>query len=249
MSGERLKGRRILITGGGSGIGLATVRLFRDEGAAVALIDRPRVVESLDAGLGPLLAADITRLNEVETAIEGAVTALGGLDGLVNCAGIDLEQPFTEMSNEAWENVLSVNLTGPMNVCRLAIPHMIAQAPGTIVNIASAAGLVPLAHRAAYCASKAGLLMLGKSLAMEFARSGIRVNSVCPGAVDTPLFRTSYEGYPDQAARYEAIENRYALKRVAEPREIAEAILYLSGNESSFVTGATLAVDGGRSFH
>lgn len=249
MKGDRLKGRHILVTGGGSGIGLETVARFREEGAAVALLDRPKVIAGLGGAAGPLVAADITRLDEVEAAVEKAVTDLGGLDGVVNCAGIDLEKPFTGMSDAEWNHVLAVNLTGPMNVCRLAIPHMVRSAPGTIVNIASAAGLVPLAHRAAYCASKAGLLMLGKSLAMELARSGIRVNSVCPGAVDTPLFRTSYEGFPDQAARYEAIEKRYALKRVAEPREIADAILYLTGNESSFVTGATLAVDGGRSFH
>lgn len=236
---ERLAGRRILITGGASGIGAATARLFREEGASVSVIDL--------SGEGALIA-DLTDAAATAAAVTAAAAALGGIDGVVNAAGIDLLSDFAEQDDAAWERVLAVNLTGPMRVCRLALPHL-AERGGTIVNVASGAGLVPLARRAAYCSSKAGLVMLSKSLAMELAPQKIRVNTVAPGAVDTPLFRTSYETAPDPAAALEAIRDRYALKRVAEPAELAEAILYLTSDASSYVTGSTLAVDGGRVFH
>ena len=235
----RLAGRRILVTGGASGIGAATVDRFRAEGAAVAVIDL--------AGEGAILA-DLRDADATAAAVAEAAGTLGGLDGVVNAAGVDLLSDFEAMTDAAWENVLAVNLTGPMRVCRLALAHF-GEAGGTMVNVSSGAGLSPLARRAAYCASKAGLVMLGKSLAMELAPLGIRVNTVCPGAVDTPLFRTSYEDAPDPDAALEAIRERYALRRVAEPRELADAILYLTSEESSYVTGSTLAVDGGRVFH
>ncbi|RAH97817.1 short-chain dehydrogenase [Acuticoccus sediminis] len=235
----RLEGRRILVTGGASGIGLATVERFRAEGAGVAVIDLK----------GPgVLAADLRSAEATREAVTAAAGALGGLDGLVNAVGIDLLTPFGDMTDAEWDDVMAVNLTGPMRVCRYALPHMSA-AGGTIVNVASAAGLSPLARRAAYCSSKAGLIMLGKTLAKELAPAGIRVNTVCPGAVDTPLFRTSYENDADPGAALEAIRDRYALHRVAEPHELADAILYLTSDESSYVTGTAFAVDGGRTFH
>jgi len=120
---------------------------------------------------------------------------------------------------------------------------------GTIVNVSSGAGLLPLAHRTAYCASKAGLQMAAKALAIEAAPFGIRVNTVCPGAVETDLFRSGIEAAPDAQAAYEAVRARYALRRIAGPPEIAAAILWLTSTESSYVTGAAIAVDGGRTFH
>ena len=151
-----------------------------------------------------------------------AAEALGGLDGVVNAAGIDLQAPLSGMTLADWSRVMAVNLTGPMLVCRAALPHLRRAGGGTIVNVSSAAGLAPLAQRTAYCATKAGLVMFGKALAMELAADGIRVNAVCPGAVDTPLFRSSYEGAADPQAALESIRNRYALHRIAQPEEIAE---------------------------
>jgi NAD(P)-dependent dehydrogenase (short-subunit alcohol dehydrogenase family) len=241
----RLTGRRILVTGGANGIGLAVARMFCAEGARVAVLDRDAPTSSLDA---VAVVADVADVAQVDAAVAAAAERLGGLDGIVNSAGIDQERPLAETSAADWARVIAVNLNGPMHVCRAAIPHLKDAGEGTIVNIASAAGLTPLMHRTAYCASKAGLVMFGKTLAIELAPS-IRVNAVCPGAVETALFRASYENRPDAAAHLQRIRERYLLRRVAAADEIAHAVLYLTGHESAYVTGAALAVDGGRSFH
>ncbi len=252
----RLAGRRILVTGAASGIGRATAELFAQEGAALALVDRHG--ERLEAAraacrgrAAPAVAlqADVTDATQVARTVTAAAAALGGLDGVVNSAGADLLAPLGETGLEDWRRILDVNLTGPFLVCRAALPLLRAAGGGTIVNVASGAALRPLAHRTAYCAAKAGLVMFGKALALEAAADGIRVNAVCPGIVDTPMFRASYESAPDPAAALEQIKDRYAMRRVARPIEIAQAVLYLTGPESSFVTGVALAVDGGRTFH
>ena len=227
MSGG-LAGQRILITGAAKGIGLATTERFLAEGARVAALDLDEgalaaLSTRFDRGRLHPAAADVADPASVAAAVAESVAALGGLDGVVNA--------------------------GPMLVAQAAYPHLRAAGGGTIVNVSSAAGLAPLRHRTAYCASKAGLQMASKALAMEAAAFGIRVNTVCPGAVETELFRTSIDGAPDPQAAYEAVRARYALQRVAAPDEIAAAILWLTSAESSFVTGTAIAVDGGRTFH
>jgi NAD(P)-dependent dehydrogenase (short-subunit alcohol dehydrogenase family) len=239
----RLHGRRIFIAGSASGIGRATLQLFQDEGADVAALDLQ--LETSDRAF----PADITDALACRLAVGAAAEALGGLDGLVNCVGIDFESPFAQMDDAAWDRVIAVNLTGAMTLCHATLPYLRRAKTGTIVNVSSAAGLSPLSHRAAYCTSKAGLNMFGKCLAMELGPENIRVNTVCPGAVDTPLFRSSYEDYQNAEERLSAIRARYAMHRVAQPAEISSAILYLTSSDSSYVTGTTLAVDGGRSFH
>ncbi len=245
MSGL-LEGRRILIAGAASGIGRETVARFAAEGATIATLDLT------EAALGDGIATfcgDISDPGACQAAADAAAAALGGLDGLVNCVGIDLETPVAAMTATDWDRVISVNLSGAMFLTQASLLHLRAAGQGTIVNVSSAAGLSPLSHRTAYCASKAGLNMFGKCLAMELGPERIRVNTVCPGAVDTPLFRSSYEDYQNAEERLSSIKARYAMHRVAAPSEIAGAILYLTGPDSSYVTGATLAVDGGRSFH
>ncbi|WP_113912956.1 SDR family NAD(P)-dependent oxidoreductase [Roseovarius dicentrarchi] len=237
----RLEGRRILIAGSASGIGRETLRLFRAQGANVAALDLR--VDDTEQGF----AADITDGAACRAAVEAATRAMGGLDGMVNCVGIDLEAPIGDMTDADWDRVIAVNLTGAMILCRAVLPAMRAAGGGTIVNMSSAAGLSPLSHRSAYCTSKAGLNMFGKCLAMELGPENIRVNTA--GAVDTPLFRSSYEDFQNAEERLSAIRARYAMRRVAEPCEIASAALYLTEAGSSYVTGAALAVDGGRSFH
>jgi NAD(P)-dependent dehydrogenase (short-subunit alcohol dehydrogenase family) len=254
-AGSRLRGRRILLAGGAAGIGLETARSALQEGAAVALIDRrPDALASAKAALQPAgkvicLAADVTDADAVERAVSAAAEALGGIDGVVNCAAIDFIKPLVDTSLAEWQALMSVNMTGPMLVCRAAIPAMIAAGGGAIVNIASGAALMPLEGRTAYCASKAGLVMFGKALAIELAPHHIRVNSVCPGAVDTELYRSALKGGGEDGPEVAAIRARYLLKRLGTTAEIAAAILFLLSEESSFVTGTTLAVDGGRSFH
>ena len=246
----RLAGRRILVTGAASGIGLAIARRFRSEGAAVAMLDRD------EAALGKArvdgastLVCDVADERQVRAAVAQAASALGGLDGVVNSAGIDLMRPFERMTSAEWAAIMAVDLTGPMLVCHAALPAMKQAGRGTIVNIASGAALRPLEQRTAYCAAKAGLVMFGKTLAVDLAAYHIRVNAICPGIIDTPLFRSSWEGAADPEGELAKILDRYVIRRPGEPEEIAQAALYLTSDESSFVTGAALAVDGGRTFH
>jgi NAD(P)-dependent dehydrogenase (short-subunit alcohol dehydrogenase family) len=240
----------VLVTGAASGIGLATARLFRQEGAAVAMLDRDETgLAKARVDGATTLVCDVADERQVRAAVAQAATALGGLDGVVNSAGIDLMRPFERMTSEEWARILAVDLTGPMLVCHAALPAMKQAGRGTIVNIASGAGLRPLEQRTTYCAAKAGLVMFGKTLAVDLAADRIRVNAVCPGIIDTPLFRSSWEGAADPEGELARILDRYVIRRPGEPEEIAQAALYLTSDESSFVTGAALAVDGGRTFH
>jgi NAD(P)-dependent dehydrogenase (short-subunit alcohol dehydrogenase family) len=249
-----LEGRRILITGAANGIGLATAVRFLEEGAGVAALDRDeRALSAMrDRFAGAALhaiACDVASEQSVAAAVTAAVEALGGIDGVVNAAGLDLVADIEAMALADWNRIITVNLTGPMLVMQAAFPHLRAASGGTIVNVSSGAGLSPLKHRMAYCASKAGLQMASKALAMEAAAFGVRVNTVCPGAVETSLFRSGIDSSPDPVAAYEEARSRYVLQRIAAPEEIAAAILWLSSAESSYVTGTALAVDGGRTFH
>lgn len=253
MSGA-LAGRRILITGAAKGIGLATVERFVTEGARIAAVDRDEAALATLAGRFShqqlhTAWADVADPSSVTAAVAESAAALGGLDGIVNAAGIDLIADIEAMALADWNRIIAVNLTGPMLVMQAAYPHLKSAGGGTIVNVSSAAGLSPLKHRTAYCASKAGLQMASKALAMEAAEFGIRVNTICPGAVETELFRSSINGASDPVAAYEAVRARYALQRIVAPDEIAAAILWLTSAESSYVTGTAIAVDGGRTFH
>ena len=239
MSG-RLEGRRILITGAASGIGQRTAELFAGEGAALTLLDcdRKRLASVARETGGTAVEADVTQELSVARAVEQGAGAMGGIDGIVNAAGIVIYGSVLDVGVADWKLVLDVNLTGTYIVIRCCLPWL-AKAPfATIVNIASGQGLLPnTPNMTAYAASKGGVVNLTRALAAELAPS-IRVNSVCPGMVDTPM-----------TARLRREVDRYALKRIAEPLEIAQAILFLTGTESSFVTGAALAIDGGRTFH
>ena len=248
----RLWDSHMLVTGAASGNGLEVTRVFAREGARVAMLDRDeaRLKDAAGSVEGSAsLVCDVADETSVRGAVVAAVSGLGGLDGVVNCAGVDLMRPFEDMTLAEWTRVLAVDLTGPMLVCHAAVPAMKRAGRGTIVNIASGAGLRPLEHRTAYCSAKAGLVMFGKALAMDLAPHGIRVNAICPGIIDTPMFRGSWDSAPDPEAELAKILDRYLIKRTGQPDEIAHAALYFTSDESSFVTGAALAVDGGRTFH
>jgi NAD(P)-dependent dehydrogenase (short-subunit alcohol dehydrogenase family) len=184
----------------------------------------------------------------VNQAVRDAAAELGGIDALVYSAGIDMQASLAETEDDAWAALLDVNLTGAMRACRAALPHF-PDKGGSIVLVSSGAGLRPLPLRSAYCASKAGLNMLAKTLAIELAPRGIRVNALCPGAVETDLFRAGLAEAPDPEAAYAEARDRYALRRVAEPDEIGRAILFLISDAASYVTGIAMAADGGRTFH
>ncbi len=244
-----LSGRRVLVTGAASGIGRATAELFVQRGARVALLDRDRHVEKVAAEVGGTigLVGDVADEGAVARSVAVAAAKLDGLDGVVNSAGIDLVKPVTEMTPEEWNRLLAVNLSGPFHVCRAAAPYLRQASEATVVNVASGAGLVPLKHRTAYCASKAGLVMFTKTLAIELAP--VRVNAFCPGIIDTPLFRQSFENEPDPDAELRRILDRYLIKRAATPEEAAQIVLFLTSRASSIMTGVALAGDAGRTFH
>lgn len=240
LPSRRLAGRKIVITGAASGIGRATARLFLEEGSQVILLDRnlEGLHATLDNGDGVCIEADITNPDSVGSGVTAAAEKLGGVDGVVNAAGIMLTGPTDEMTFETWEKVISVNLSGSFFVVKACLPWLRKREGSTIVNIGSGAGLLPNAPGlAAYAASKGGIIALTKALASDLAPQ-VRVNCVCPGMVDTPM-----------ADGFRANVGNYALKRIADPTEIARAILFLTASESSYVTGAALAVDGGRTFH
>ncbi|WP_235501342.1 SDR family NAD(P)-dependent oxidoreductase [Hydrogenophaga sp. Root209] len=242
---DRLAGRRILVTGAASGIGRAIAELFLRAGAQVLALDRHRPADLAGAtSQWRACEADITEPPAVERAVQLAVQHFGGLDGVVNAAGVANTDWADEVSLDDWKRVIDVNLTGTFNVCRAALPQLRAAGAGTIVNLSSGQGLQPFKQRSAYAASKAGVISFSKSIAMEWAPH-VRVNTVCPGAVDTPMVRGGYTAEQLSAQ----VGPRYALERIAEAQEIALAALYLTSAESSFVTGITLAVDGGRSYH
>jgi NAD(P)-dependent dehydrogenase (short-subunit alcohol dehydrogenase family) len=238
----RLIGRKILITGGASGIGAATASLFRREGAGVAILDRVAGAQE-----GTFVPVDVADASSVQQAVRAAEARLGGLDGVVNAAGVFSAAGIAETTADLFSRTLAVNLMGTFFVIQAAAPMLLASGAATIVNIGSGVGITPTGPGSiAYVASKGGVIAMSKALAMELAPS-VRVNVVCPGMVETPMT----EGFLRNAAGEvePVLVNRYALRRPASPEEIAAAILFLTSEESSFVTGVTLPVDGGRTFH
>ena len=252
MSG-RVDGRVAFVTGAGSGIGRAVAIRLADEGATVVVTSRTpaHVAETaalIEASTGKAPATfvlDQTDRSSIEHALAEAARLFGPLDILSNNAGIDDpgETPVSETPDEIWSETFSVNVDGVFRICRAAIPLL--SDGGAIVNMGSVNSLQPRANAAAYCASKAALLQLTRSLALELAPRQIRVNCVCPGIVDTPLTDLFLNLSDDP----EALRIEYArsnpLQRMADPAEIASSVLFLSSDESRFVTGTSLVVDGG----
>ncbi len=243
---NRLAGRRVLITGGASGIGAATARLCAAEGARVAVLDRQQVAAQAVADeIGGLaLGVDITDWDQAQQAVARAASEFGGLDGLVNAAGIFGGGTMLETDLATFRTVLEVNLLGLFAVCKASAPYLLKEARASIVNIASGVAILPFAGQSAYAASKGGVMTLTKVLAQELAPT-VRVNSVCPGAVDTPMTAPMYSSNSVK----DQIASRYALRRTGQPNELAEAILFLTSDAASFITGIALPVDGGRTFH
>lgn len=236
----RLEGRRIVITGAASGIASRTAEVFASEGASLGLVDRDGdgvAVTAERTGAFPEVA-DVTDENEVGRAVGALAESLGGIDGVVNAAGITIPGGIDEIDIDDWNRVLAVNLTGPFIVTRACLPWLRTEPRATVTMVASGQGLVPNGPPAsAYAASKGGLINLTRTLAIELAPT-IRVNSVNPGMVLTAM-TIGHEGDGSQ----------YALQRNGTATEIAEAILYLTSHESAFTTGIALPVDGGRTFH
>jgi NAD(P)-dependent dehydrogenase (short-subunit alcohol dehydrogenase family) len=242
----RLDGRRILVTGAASGVGREIARVFAAEGAALALLDRNAegVTQVAAAVGGRAHPCDVSSFTDAAAAVKAAVDALGSLDGIVNAAGILVMKPFEELEPESWHQMLAVNLCGPYNIIRASLQALRQAQQGTIVNIASVSSYLPMPGSSGYSASKAGLVMFTKCLALELGPR-IRCNAVCPGVVRTEMTRYIWEN-PEHSQR---AADRTALKRLGNPEDVAYAALYLTGPESGFTTGTEITVDGGFSWH
>jgi NAD(P)-dependent dehydrogenase (short-subunit alcohol dehydrogenase family) len=252
-----MTGRVALVTGGGGGIGEATGRLFAEEGAAVALVDTDKAtVETAAAAIARdvpgasviALAADLAREADADRAVKAVVTRLGALHTLVNVAGVRVYAPLADAAPAEWERIIGVNVLATAYCCRAGLPALRASGRGTIVNISSVYGVMGRAGMGQYDTTKAAVLGYTRALAVEEATYGVRVNAVCPGGTITPYHvrRAASQGVSEAQLRAQRADANL-LGRWAEPREVAYPILFLAGDESSFVTGATLMVDGGRS--
>jgi NAD(P)-dependent dehydrogenase (short-subunit alcohol dehydrogenase family) len=234
---RRFDGKRALVTGAAGGVGRSTVELLTAEGASVVGLD----LHATD----DVLACDVSDEASVRAAVGTAVERLGGLDVVVNVAGIDQFRRFEDLDVATWQRHLGVNLTGPMLVSHAALPHL-RESQGNIVTIASIAGLRAQPYQAAYCASKGGVILLMKSLALELAADGVRVNTICPGGVQTDLPTNAAAEHADSDLDWGLLmETAGARYGFMPPSDIADAIAYLASDAAASVTGAVLSVDRG----
>jgi NAD(P)-dependent dehydrogenase (short-subunit alcohol dehydrogenase family) len=242
---ESLAGRVALVTGAGSGIGAAVVHRFAVAGASIVAADLDGSAAARVAReVGPAVVPVETDVREEAAVVEAVARAeaLGGVDILVNVAGIGSTTNAPDTALDVWEQVMAVNARGTFLSCKHAIPPMVKRGKGAIVNVASVAGLVGLPNRAAYCASKGAVISLTRALAVDHVASGIRVNAVCPGTVDSPWVRRLVE---EVGESLEALRARQPMGRLGTPEEIAEAIHYLASDAAAFVTGTAFVIDGG----
>ena len=252
---RRFVGRDCLVTGAAGGIGRATALRLAGEGAriVVADIDRAGAEETLRlAGqerAGLAVSLDVRSVESVAAAADEVASRCGGLDVLVNNAGIEILGAIDEMGPAAWDEIMAVNLRGPYLVSRALLALLLARAdqPGgaAIVNNASLMGLVSSPRLAAYCASKAGLVSLTRSMALDYAGRNLRVNCVCPGIIHTPMLERRFNLQPDRDAAYAATADRPPVKYLGRAEDVAAAIAYLAADEARFVTGTALTIDGG----
>jgi NAD(P)-dependent dehydrogenase (short-subunit alcohol dehydrogenase family) len=243
----RVEGKVAVVTGGCSGIGLATVRRFAAEGAKVVIGDvddanGSRIAQEIG---GAFVHCDVTNPEQVETLFRTAKETFGSVDIAFNNAGISPPEDDSILTTdlEAWRKVQDVNLTSVYLCCKAALPYMLAQKKGSIINTASFVAVVGAAtSQISYTASKGGVLSMSRELGVQFAREGVRVNALCPGPVNTPLLQQLFATDPERAARRLV---HIPVGRFAEPDEMASAVLFLASDESSFITAAQFMVDGG----
>lgn len=241
----KLKDKIAIITGGGTGIGLACARLFVKEGAKVVIFGRRKDrLDQAHAEIGDAvltIQGDITEDQDTNLLVVNAIVQLGRVDILVNNAGIFTGGPLHESDDALWDQTFDVNMRGVYQLTRKVLKFMIKQGSGSIINISSILGMVAVPQTAAYNASKAALIQFSKSIAVEYGAQGIRSNALCPGMIETEMT----EELRQDTALMEEFLKRYPLGRFGQPEEVAQACLFLASDESSFITGATLPIDGG----
>jgi len=246
----RLASKVAIITGGASGIGAASARVFAAEGASVGIIDRQadeidRIVNEIQAAGSKACGqtADVSRSDEVQQAIDAIAAQFGGTHVLFANAGVSGHGSVVEIPEDDFRRTIEVNLFGGFLCARHAIPHMTDG--GSIIFTASELALVGSKRNAAYTASKAALIGMARSMALDHAPDGIRVNVLCPGPIDTPMLRRSIDGHEDSAAYAQMIVDETPLQRIGRPDEIARVALFLASDDSSYMTGSTVVADGG----
>jgi 2-hydroxycyclohexanecarboxyl-CoA dehydrogenase len=249
----KLKRKTAIVTGGGSGIGRATALALGLEGANVAVADiavdnAQRVSDEVAAsGFASAIACkvDLTKKAEVEQMIQKVLQEFGQIDILVNCAGWDRLEPFIESNEETWDKIIAINFKSVLNTVKAVLPHMIQRSSGKIINIASDAGRVGSSWEAVYSGTKGAVIAFSKTLARETARYNINVNVVCPGMTDTPLMQAIRDQSEKTAKIVDAVIKATPFRRAAKPEEIAALVVFFASNDSDFMTGQTVSVDGG----
>jgi NAD(P)-dependent dehydrogenase (short-subunit alcohol dehydrogenase family) len=247
----KLKGRVALITGGTEGMGYATAELFLREGAKVVVTGRSaekgRKALAKMRGLGEaaFVRGDVSKAKDAQRMVEGTVRRFGRIDILFNNAGVYVEKLAEDTSEDEWDRVLDINLKGTFLVSKYAIPYMKRQRSGSIINNSSDAGLVGNRSCPAYCASKGAVTIMTKAMALDYAKYNIRVNSVNPGTIDTPMLAYEAKASGNRKAYLKKMDEENPIGRIGRPDEVAQAVLFLASDAASFVTGAALSVDGG----
>lgn len=245
----KLDGKTAWITGGAKGLGFAMGNALASAGARIAINSRhgdeakeaaAKIAETHGVNCYGF-EADITHEDQVEQATQEIIKELGGVDVLINNAGVNVRQGTTELSTDEWRRVVDINLTGPFLCSKAVAPHMIEKGWGRIINMSSILGLVGLANRPPYTATKGGLVLLTKTQALEFAEKGITVNAICPGPFATDMNKALL----DDPEKYQAFVAKIPMARWGELNELDGAVIFLASNASSYVTGTTLTVDGG----
>ena len=247
-----LDGRVAIVTGAGRGIGEAVVHRFAREGASVVAAQRSvedgeAVVAAVTRGGGHAISfpTDVRDEASVERLVRRTMDAFGRLDILVNNAGVGIRRTVTESTMDEWDEVMEPNVRGVFLCMKYGIRPMVEQRSGSVINMASVASFVGFERDAAYCASKGAVLMLTRQVALDYARSGIRVNAICPGFIDTPMLRYYCDQQADPDAAWRDVLAQHPMGRVGTPEDVAGAAVYLAGDDSTWVTGSTITVDGG----
>jgi meso-butanediol dehydrogenase / (S,S)-butanediol dehydrogenase / diacetyl reductase len=248
----RLAGKVALITGGGTGIGRAIALAFAREGAKVAVAGRrmEKVEESArevksNGGEASAIACDVSKAGDAKRAVRETVERFGRLNVLVNNAGILSVSTIEQINEEDWDRMMAINLKGPFLMCRAALPEFRKVGGGAIVNIGSVLGLVAVKDRAAYCASKGGVTMLTRAIALDHAHENVRANCICPSIVETEMVKNLFAGGEKQEALRQARMATIPLRRFGRPADVAEMAVFLASEESSWLTGAAIPLDGG----
>lgn len=243
----QLEGSIALVTGGGQGIGRGITDCFLNEGAQVAVVQRRPLDQELDSHPAVLgIQADLTDPAAIPAIIEQTVRRFGGVDVVVNNAGIMFERTVSEIQVDEWDRMIALNMRAPLFLAQAVLPHMRKRGRGSIINIGSIEGLAANPEHTVYCASKAGIHGLTKALALDLGPDNIRCNAIAPGWITSELSETYLASQPDTAAARDALHKLHPAGRLGEPADIGNLAVFLASNRSGFLTGEVIALDGGR---